>query len=199
MDIQSTIHDLAIEEVDANGDTILILSMKDPRQLFHCSSQALIATCDHFREKLAPGQQPHKELTQNGKVYLTIPDFEADCVLTILHIIHNPSTRLPEPLHPLRQSWLVARFNIYLKCQRDAQLGADFIAAWKEKAMNTKFHLSNTPKWMLISYTFRQEAVFRHTTALAQQYGAGVFKAAGLSIPKEVGSKQSFQTILNCL
>jgi hypothetical protein len=185
----AAISDLPITVIDPSGDATLILSNRKFRLLFQCSSKQLILACGHFREKLDPGEQPHLELLRDGKVYLTIHDFDPTVIEHTLNLLHGRNESVPKnPALPMLREF--AKFCDYLDCLPAVRY---FATVWMEKFEARVMGLSTfTPEitsWIFISYAFRDEVVFRRTTAIAQQNLAGQFDANKLPIPTDIASK----------
>lgn len=182
---------LPTKVIDPDGDATLILSSRQYRRLFLCSSQRLISTCDHFRKKLAEGGQPHTELMRDKKVYLTISDFDPKAVEIILSLVHGRIDNIPRmPDFPLLLD--LARFCRYLQCLPAMK---PFANSWMNRQKNSILASSalnaDSHSLMFISLTFRHQEVFRHITALFQQNLADrmdLFRTQPL-IPKEIISK----------
>jgi hypothetical protein len=177
--------------IATDGDATLILSNRQYRKLFLCSSQSLISTCGHFRKKLAEGGQPHTELMRDKKVYLTINDFDPKAIEIILNLIHGRINNIPR-MADLPLLLDLARFCRYLQCLPAVK---PFTDSWMDRQKNSILESSalnaDTNSWMFISLTFRHQEVFRHITAIFQQNLADrmdLFRTQ-LLIPKESISK----------
>ncbi|CEJ57581.1 hypothetical protein PMG11_06270 [Penicillium brasilianum] len=179
---------LPTKVIDPDGDATLILSSRQYRRLFLCSSQRLISTCGHFRKKLAEGGQPHTELMRDKKVYLTISDFDPKAVEIILSLIHGRIDNIPRmPDFPLLLD--LARFCRYLQCLPALK---PFANSWMNRQKNsilaTSALTADSHSLMFISLTFRHQEVFRHITAIFQQNLADrmdLFRTQPL-VPKEI-------------
>ncbi|KAJ5455742.1 uncharacterized protein N7458_004006 [Penicillium daleae] len=162
-------HGLPTTVIDPDGDTILILSNRQYRSLFRCSSAKLVQNCGHFKKKLAQGGQPHTELMRDGTVYLTINEFEVNTIEIILNLIHGRIRNIPRnPRLPLLLD--IARFCNYLQCLPTVK---PFATSWIEKSKDSVLECTtikpDTNSWIFISLVFRHQEVFRHTTAVTQQ------------------------------
>lgn len=189
--VTSAVSGLPTTVIAPDGDATLILSSRQYRMLFLCSSESLISTCGHFRKKLAVGGQPHTELMRDKNVYLTIPEFDPRAVEIILNLIHGRIRNIPQK-PDLRLLKELARFCDYLQCLPSVE---PFTNSWMEKhktsVLASSVLTANTNSWLFISLTFRHQQVFRHITAVLQQRLADRMDLTRTSplIPKQTISK----------
>lgn len=82
------------------------------------------------QNKLAPGEQAHLELLQEGKVYLTIHEFDQTVIEQTLNLIVGYEEKVPKNPCPLPRLLELAKFCDYLDCVPAVK---PFAKIWMEK------------------------------------------------------------------
>jgi hypothetical protein len=194
--VLEAVRDLPITVIDPTGDVTLILSNRKFQSLFQCSSEKLIQACGLFRNKLAPGGQPHQELMRDGKVYLTIHEFDPTVIEHALNLVHGYNENMPkDPTLPKLLEF--AKVCDYLDCLPVVQ---PFATIWMKEIKDCVSGLATLKpannSWIFISYAFRDQEVFQRTTAIAQQNLDSKLDAKKVPLPKKIISKYACSMVV---
>lgn len=188
--ILEAVRDLPVTVIDPGGDATLVLSNRNCRLLFQCSSKELIRACGLFRKKAGPGwtSSPRAYTRTKG-----LPDHSR--VRSNCHWIYTQphcwiwrkgaersvcSAKAAWTCQILRLPWLCAgreAFRENLDGENQGPCNGTLDSHTWEKLMG------------FISYAFRDEQLFRHTTAIAQQNLDRNLEGKKVLIPKDIVSK----------
>lgn len=146
---------------------------------FRLSSKHIILASPYFKTMLGGPWREADELE------LEADDWDTEALLIIMRVIHGQNQHVPR-LIKLELLAKIAVLVDYYECRDAIDLAAEI---WIKQLTPPEEPSKDLVFWLLISWVFRREEIFRAITTIALRQSQGPLQAFNLPIPESILSK----------
>lgn len=160
--------------LDPSGDLKIVLNIKDEQKTVIVSSKAICLASPVWRAMLNP-ESGFREATSADRT-IRFPDDDAETLLMLFRICHLRFSEIPQKVgldQLLKTAVLCNKYDIIA-------LVRPWASNWQELLL-PQANKDNEEKWLSISWTFRDNEIFRRVVArlVLESEGPGIGKFEG--------------------